>query len=147
MKNAKCIKCLSRSVRTYSGPGRTTRYRNIAAVPIPLTFGVPTCRRCRSEYYDAPTMAALTPLLHQEYLQELKQRAKDAIDILMRYISQRRLERLLGLSQGYLSRVRAGSGNPSAELVSNLALLAHDPKVRLLELERYWAIPRPRTEA
>jgi len=39
MKNAKCIKYLSRAVRTYSGPGRTTRYRNIAALSIPSTFG------------------------------------------------------------------------------------------------------------
>ena len=48
---------------------------------------------------------------------------------------------LLGLSQGYLSRLRSGGGNPSPELVSNLALLAQDPKTRLSELERYWAEP------
>jgi transcriptional regulator with XRE-family HTH domain len=54
-------------------------------------------------------------------------------------MSQRKLELLLGLSQGYLSRLRAGKGAPSPELVSHLALIAHDPKVRLLELERYWA--------
>ena len=61
-------------------------------------------------------------------------------DILMLHISQRRLELLIGLSQGYLSRLRIGAGNPSAELVSHLAMLAHDPKTRLAELERYWAV-------
>jgi len=58
----------------------------------------------------------------------------------MLHISQRRLELLIGQSQGYLSRLRIGAGNPSAELVSHLAMLAHDPKTRLAELERYWAV-------
>jgi len=44
------------------------------------------------------------------------------------------------LEQGYLSRIRIGAGSPSEELVSHLAMLAHDPKNRLAERERYWAV-------
>ncbi len=56
------------------------------------------------------------------------------------HISQRALERLLGVSQGYLSRLRAshGAAVPSAALVAALALLANDPGRRLDELQDYW---------
>ena len=51
------------------------------------------------------------------------------------------MDRLLDLSQGYLSRLRAGDGVPSAILVSLLALLGNEP-TRLEELARYWTLPR-----
>ena len=42
-------------------------------------------------------------------------------------VSQRRMEAILGLSQGYLSRLANGSGTPSPPLVALLTLLANDP--------------------
>lgn len=51
--------------------------------------------------------------------------------------SQRSIERLLGLSHGYLSRLGRGAGNPSPALIALLTLLANDPN-RFAELE-----PRP----
>jgi hypothetical protein len=63
------------------------------------------------------------------------------IDLITEHISQRRLEMIVGLSQGYLSRLRAGHGTPSPELVGFLALIAHDPDGRLCELQRLWADP------
>ena len=77
----------------------------------------------------------------ESFLTDLRTRARVAIDILSHHISQRRLERLLGLSQGYLSRLRACVSNPSAELVAHLAMLCQDPPTRLLELERFWELP------
>lgn len=50
------------------------------------------------------------------------------------------MDRLLDLSLGYLSRLQAGDGVPSACLVSLLALLGSVPS-RLEELKRYWALP------
>lgn len=47
--------------------------------------------------------------------------------------TQREVERLLGLSQGYLCRIAAGAGNPSRTLIAALTLLANDPS-RLSEL-------------
>ncbi len=77
----------------------------------------------------------------EAFLADLRTRARIAVDILSHHISQRKLERLLGLSQGYLSRLRACVSNPSAELVANLAMLCQDPPTRLLELERFWELP------
>ena len=102
MSFTRCSKCQSKAVRSYARPGRTVRYRNIAAMPIPDSFPIPTCSRCHAEFFDARTSEALVLLLHEQYLEQLRQRAKQAIDILMRHITQRRLELLLGLSQGYL---------------------------------------------
>ena len=54
--------------------------------------------------------------------------------------SQRHAQEVLDLSHGYLSRLLAGNGVPSATLVSLMALLAAEP-ARLEELKRYWALP------
>lgn len=123
-----------------AGPGQTVRYRNLGGVPLPPEVSVPTCPRCLVRVLDADTAERLAPLLHQAYEEELRRRVRESIDVLMQHKSQRGLERLLGLSQGYLSRLRAGTGTPSAELVSHLALLAHDPIARLGELEGYWGV-------
>ncbi|TXH26316.1 MAG: helix-turn-helix domain-containing protein [Elusimicrobia bacterium] len=136
-----CPQCGAQAVRGRARPGRTIRYRNVAALPLPADVSLPACVRCRNEFVDPETLARLQPLLHEEYRRVLQQRVRVSIDALMRHISQRKLELLLGLSQGYLSRLRSGGGNPSPELVSHLALLAGDPAARLAELERYWAEP------
>jgi transcriptional regulator with XRE-family HTH domain len=77
----------------------------------------------------------------EAFLTDLRTRVRIAVDILSHHISQRRLEHLLRLSQGYLSRLRARVSNPSADLVANLAMLCQDPPTRLAELERFWALP------
>lgn len=122
-------------------PGRTAPYRNMPALTLPEDFPIPTCGRCHHEFVDEATGKALQPVLQQAYQQVLQRRVRRAIDAVTCYTSQRRLEQLLGLSQGYLSRLRAGAGTPSPELVSNLALIAQDPPNRLRELERYWGEP------
>ena len=136
-----CPQCGAQAVRGRARPGRSIRYRNLGALPLPADVAVPTCVRCRFEYIDPETRARLEPLLHEEYRRILQQRIRQSIDALMRHTSQRKLEVLLGLSQGYLSRLRSGAGHPSPELVSHLALLAQDPAKRLAELERYWSEP------
>lgn len=115
------------------------RYRGVE-VRLPAQVVVPTCGRCRCAFLDAATRQLLEPILRAGYQQVLRERVRVAIDALMGHISQRRLERLLGLSQGYLSRLRSGSGNPSPELVSHLALIANDPPGRLGELQRFWGV-------
>ena len=137
----RCIRCGAKEVKPRSETGRTTRYRTMLCMPIPDDILIPACGRCGSEYLDEATSTSLAPQLQHVYLSCLRTRARVAIDILSRHISQRKLEQRLGLSQGYLSRLRAGSGNPSPELVSNLGLLCQDPQTRLLELERFWALP------
>lgn len=62
------------------------------------------------------------------------ERAEWALDRLQHAISQRDLERLLGLSAGYLSKLKSGK-RTSGPLAAVLLLLAFDPD-RLGELKR-----------
>ena len=107
-------------------------------MPIPEDVAIPACGRCQSEYLDEATSSSLAVRLQEVYLQSLRTRARIAIDILSHHISQRRLEQLLGLSQGYLSRLGAKAGTPSPALVALLALIADEP-TRLAQIHRLWA--------
>ena len=142
-----CSRCGRNGVRNHARPGRTICYRSLAAFPVPAHFLIPTCRYCQAEYLDGETLAALDKTLAGPYMRELQRRTKYAVGEVCCYISQRRLELKLGLSQGYLSRLCAGAGRPSAPLVALLMLLALDPLARLADLERIAAEPIPVPEA
>lgn len=53
--------------------------------------------------------------------------AKHIRAICPKYLRQRQLERLLGISQGYVCRLRSGNGNPSPALCILLGILAAHP--------------------
>ncbi|HRI53637.1 MAG TPA: hypothetical protein PLW65_26015 [Pseudomonadota bacterium] len=120
-------------------PGRVCRYRN-AALTLPAELPVPTCRRCKHMLLSFESMPELAAALEATYRAELVQRAAVEIRRLGKAYSQRQSQEVLDLSHGYLSRLLAGNGIPSAALVSLLALLAADP-TRLEELKRYWTLP------
>lgn len=134
----KCLRCGGNTVRPQRRPGRTIRYKTIAALPLPADLAIPACSRCKAEYLDAETSQRLDGILAALYLAELRRLASEAIKTLRQYISQRKLELQLGLSQGYLSRLLTDAGNPSPPLVLLLAQLAQDPALRLPEVARFW---------
>jgi len=138
-KAGKCPCCGRHAVRPTAQPGRVCRYRN-TALTLPADLLVPTCRRCKQLLLSFDSMPELAAALEATYRAELIRRAAAEITKLSRLLSQRKLEGALDLSQGYLSRLRAGDGVPSAVLLSLLALLSAEP-ARLEELARYWALP------
>ncbi|WP_158257696.1 hypothetical protein [Haliangium sp. UPWRP_2] len=113
------------------------RYRN-AALTLPADLRLPACRRCKYEPLALDTLPS--SLLESLYRADLRKRVAVAVSRVQRYLSQRRTELLLNLSQGYLSRLRAGGGVPGAPLVSLLAILAAHPEL-IGELEAYWTLP------
>jgi hypothetical protein len=139
----KCSRCNSPSLRMEKRADRTMPYRQLPALPIPSDFPIPACAKCGLKYVDSKTRAALSELLAEQYLGELRRRASQAIEALTPRYAQRQLEGLLGLSSGYLSRLRHGAGNPSSALVCALALLAQHPTGRVAELQQYWAQANP----
>ncbi len=138
-KAGKCPCCGHHAVRPTAQPGRVCRYRN-TALTLPADLLVPTCRRCQHLHLSFESMPELAAAMETTYRSELIQRAAAEITRLSRRLSQRKLEVAIDLSQGYLSRLRAGVGVPSASLVSLLALLSKEP-ARLDELASYWALP------
>jgi hypothetical protein len=137
----RCHACGVGEVRPLAADGRIARYRTLATVPIPRDLPIPTCSNCGAEWLDEETTKALDEALEVAYRAELRARAVQSIERINQHAAQRRVELLLGLSQGYLSKVRSGARAPSPELVSQLALLAGDPAARLRELEDYWSNP------
>ena len=138
-KAGPCPCCGRHAVRPTAQPGRVCRYRN-TALTLPADLLVPTCRRCKHLLLSFDSTPELAAALEATYRAELIQRAAAEITRLRRRLSQRKLEVAIDLSQGYLSRLLAGAGVPSAVLVSLLALLSSEPS-RLDELARYWALP------
>ena len=91
------------------------------------------------EPLDRDTAARIRDIINTDR----KQQARTTIDRVCRIFSQRRIEHVLGLSQGYLSRLRNGGGNPSPVILATLTLLANDPN-RITELAGSAAQPHTR---
>ena len=136
-KEFRCAECGEGTVRPLAKAGRKTRHKTMT-LELPSGIEVPTCDRCGAEWYDDTTAREVDDALEGIYRRELRDRVRAAIDILTEHASQRQMERILGLSHGYLSKLRNGACDPSPELVGNLALLAHDPEKRLRELGEFW---------
>lgn len=136
-KEFRCVECGEGRVRPLAKAGRQTRHKTMT-LELPADLEVPTCDRCGAEWYDDTTAREVDEALEGIYRHELRERVRAAIDTLTEHVSQRKMERMLGLSHGYLSKLRNGAVDPSPELVGNLALLARDPKKRIRELIEYW---------
>ena len=136
-----CSRCGMRGVRKRACAGLTQPYRMFAALSVPPEQAIPTCDRCGAQVLDAQTAEILAAALASAFTAELSHRAQVALAEICLYISQRRLEKLAGLSQGYLCRVLSGRSTPSVPLVALLTLLAQAPQERLRELEVAWRQP------
>ena len=137
-KTFRCLECGVGTVRPVARAGRRQRYKMVELV-LPAHVKVPTCDHCGAEYLSGASAADEDAALEPLYRAELRRRASQAIEQLRAHVGEADLERLLGLSRGYLSRLRAGKRDPSADLVALLALLARSPRVRLGELRRNWS--------
>jgi len=140
-KPRRCRECGEGMILPLATEGRRMPFRNMTALAVPSTLAIPTCNHCGNEWIDPKTAEAIDEALQAAYADELHKRLVAAVDLILAAtdIPQRRLEQLLGLSVGYISRLRSGRGDASAQVVSALALLAQDPKRRLKELDQLWA--------
>lgn len=132
MKTMTCPQCGEGIIRPRTAAGRRSPFRNIPDVEIPESVAIPTCTVCNEEWYDARTTEVLQEALQSAYQEALVSKAVSAVETLKRHCTQQELERRLGLSAGYLSKIKGGK-DVSSPLVCLLLLLAHDPG-RLTEL-------------
>jgi transcriptional regulator with XRE-family HTH domain len=132
-----CAECGRREVAPLPRSGRTSPYKNFTALPIPSDLEIPTCSHCGAEWIGAMDAERIDAALEKEAAAVLSRLAREAIAAIGETITQGALEERLGLSAGYLSKVKRGREVPSPWLVSALALLAVRPK-RLNELANVW---------
>ena len=135
-----CCRCGASAVVKSTGVDRTIPYRTLPALPLPWDLVIACCKRCKSLFPEQSEPDELRLRLQALYVKLLQSRIRTALAVLNQSISQRRLELLLGVSQGYLSRLKAGAGNPSSELVLLLALLSLDPEKQLANLQQFWTL-------
>lgn len=135
-----CCRCGASAVVKSTGVNRTIPYRTLPALPLPSDLVIACCKRCKTLFPEQSEPDELRLRLQALYVESLQSRIRTALAVLKQSISQRRLELLLGVSQGYLSRLKAGAGNPSSELVLLLALLSLDPEKQLANLQQFWAL-------
>ncbi len=136
----KCVECGEGHVVPAATPGRTARYKTLPDLPVPDDLEIPTCDACGMEWIDRHAAEAVDAALEPIYQRRLHHLASAYLKQLAdQRVTQRRLERLLGLSQGYLSKIRSGASNPSPMLVGVLRLLTIDPQRRLREVEESFA--------
>jgi len=129
----KCHNCHMGTVSPVAGPGRTTRYKSLPNLAVPADLAIMTCNHCAEEWMAPADAKRIDEVLDVVYRQELRRRA---LEVLPGPHEAARIERDLGLSHGYISRIRKGKV-PSADLVALLALIYKRPGL-LREIEAFW---------
>jgi hypothetical protein len=139
MKTFECPACGQGTVAPRGGKGRSFPYKQVPALEISDDLKLPTCDACGEMFIGAAAAKKLDANLERRYLRLLAETATVAITKLSEHARQQELEQLLGLSHGYLSKLRNGKKDPSAALVGELMMLAENPRKRVVELRRHWA--------
>lgn len=137
MEGFPCPQCNRGDIERRPGPHRRMAYRHISDLELPPTLELPTCSACGELWLDAKTTRRVQEALEAEYRRQLTLKAERALDTLQPHLPQRELERLLGVSAGWLSKVKNGR-EPSAPMTAVLMLLAEQPE-RVEELRRLWS--------
>jgi hypothetical protein len=117
-------------------------YQQMGDLELPSDLQIPTCDGCGADFIDRRTAKRVDAALEAAYQRAVSERARLDVETIARSMPQRDLERLIGVSVGYLSKIKSGK-EISGPLASLLGLLASDSR-RLDELRRLWAAGRDR---
>ena len=139
-----CPQCGKGKISPLRKRGRTAQYKGFA-LEVPAELEIPTCGTCGAEWMDGATARKLDAALEAALQARLRADALALLDRLVEHVTQREMEQILGLSAGYLSKVRTGTSTPSPMLVACLRLLSRDTERRLREVRS--AATRRRTAA
>lgn len=134
----RCAACGAAGTVAQVARVRRVTHRGVA-LALPATLALSECSACHELWLDDEEADRYSAAVDAAYDAELRRRALEALGTLVEVSTQRRLETLLHLSHGYLSKLRTDDKAPSATLVGQLALLAMEPKKRVAELERFWS--------
>ena len=137
-KRRRCYECGKGTIVPRTVPGRKITFKTLRDLKVPRTLAIPTCDHCGSEWMDEDTADAIDQAMYPVYRAEIKAMAQRAIDAICAVVQQRELESALGLSSGYISKIKKGDRDPSPELVAHLCTIAINPKARLKEIRAAW---------
>lgn len=133
-----CARCEVGEVRPVSQAGRRWNYRTIPDLQLASGIEIPTCSHCGERWINSTRRKALESALEAEFKETVFQKASRAIEALRGMHRQRNVERLLGLSGGYLSKIVGRDRDPSPTLTAALMLLSANAE-RFEELRELWS--------
>ncbi len=140
-----CPACDVGHLHPVAKAGRRMPLKQIPDLEIPPDVAMPTCDRCGAEILGDPELAALDTAMNGAYVQALSAKSEEAIRELAGAIPQRELERLIGVSAGYVSKLKHAQAEPRGPLTALLMLLADD--TRLIDrLRGLWSMDRASPE-
>ena len=116
---------------------RIERYKGLA-LHIP-SVRVPTCERCNEQFISPQVAEQMQRALELEYQEALFREFSQALEQLKDVDSVEAIGRMLGYSQGYLSKLSRRERNLTTPTVMLMKLLARDPEQRLRELSDFQA--------
>ena len=112
-----CFTCGEGTLALRDMQGHAVRYRDLVKVTIAESFVVPGCNRCSEMLLDGPQTRRLGEILQVAHTAERQRQMQEAVSqfISSRGTTQGIAERLLGLSQGYLSKLLYGERVPDVQ--------------------------------
>jgi transcriptional regulator with XRE-family HTH domain len=133
----RCRECGIGTIRPIARAGRRMRHKTLE-LEVPAALAIPTCDNCGAEWMDRATAKEIDAALEGAYRQALRRTLEAVLKTIAARAPMRQVERAIGVSEGYLSKLKKGRSEPSAELVSGLSLLARDVEGGLQNLGRLW---------
>jgi transcriptional regulator with XRE-family HTH domain len=137
-KGHRCYECGTGTVRPTAEPGRRDWFRGVL-LDVPDNLAIPTCDNCGTQWMDDEAASAFDAAMESRYRLALRHRLDSILVKISAATSLRQVEMALGLSQGYLSKLKRGEREPSAELVASLHLIALDVDGALAQLSALWS--------
>jgi len=116
----KCTECGQGKITARLGPGRVWRYR-VLEIEMPSDVATLECNHCGARYVSAENAEAHDGALAPLYAKRLAKEVEVSLKRL-EGVPRNEIERALGLSHGYFSRILAGDRTTSPELVALLHL-------------------------
>ncbi len=98
---------------------------------IPEDVEIPTCSHCGESFYDARTAKLVDDALDEELERRRRLVLERAVNSLERLTTRAKLEALLNLSPGYLSKMLSGKKKVSHRTAMLLDFIAQQPGVGL----------------
>ena len=137
MKTRRCPLCEKGMVSALASDAPMP-FRHVTALKPAWSVRVPTCDRCHERFIDTATARAMDEALEAALVTLNRSLVTEALKRLASVHTEREWEKRLGLSPGYLSRLRAGKES-SAVLTTLLVLLSQSPGRQWTHLEGMWS--------
>jgi hypothetical protein len=131
-----CYFCGEGTIRPRNLRGSVLPYRDEREIPVEADVFVPTCDRCDESLLDEESSAALDSVLEPTYRRLRAERVQHELGLVLSAleITQTDLERLLGLSPGYVSKLLKGKRVAETPLYRFVHLLNANPQFGLRAL-------------